>query len=163
MPEIFVISDTHFNHSNIIKYCDRPYSGSNEMDQDMIEKWNSVVHPYDHVWHLGDVYMKASKGYIDNILGRLNGKKRLILGNHDNGKDMILREHFEKIVLWRVFDKYCLTHIPLPVENIPGDRINVHGHIHQNPAPTERHINVSVEQIGYTPINIDELGTLLHS
>lgn len=158
MAEIWLISDTHFNHSNIIHYCHRPYRNVHEMDWDMVEKWNSVVKPQDHVYHLGDVYMKASRGYIDNILGALNGRKRLILGNHDNPKDCtILMRHFEKVMLWRNFDKVVLTHIPLREENIPGDRINVHGHIHTNPAPTERHRNVSVEQINYTPVNLDEV------
>lgn len=65
MTNIWLVSDTHFNHSNIIKYCNRPYQSVSEMDWDMVEKWNSVVKPNDHVYHLGDVYMKASKGYIE--------------------------------------------------------------------------------------------------
>ena len=157
MINIWVISDTHFNHSNIIGYCNRPYENASQMDWDMVEKWNSVVKPQDHVYHLGDVYMKASKGYIENLLSKLNGKKRLILGNHDNGKDQILQRHFEKVFLWRNFDKFTLSHIPLREENIPGNRVNIHGHIHQNPAPSKRHINVSVEQINYTPVNLDSL------
>lgn len=156
MVNIWLISDTHFNHSNIIKYCNRPYETIHDMDWDMVEKWNSVVKPEDHVYHLGDVYMNASKGYIENLLSHLNGKKRLILGNHDNGKDQILSRYFEKIMLWRNFDKVVLSHVPLRDESIPGNRINVHGHIHNNPAPSDRHRNVSVEQIDYTPINLEE-------
>lgn len=158
MKNIWVISDTHFNHNNIIKYCDRPFSSSEEMDWHMVEKWNGVVKENDHVYHLGDVYMGASKGYIENILTKLNGKKRLILGNHDNGKDQILLRHFEKIMLWRNFDKVVLTHIPLRLESIPGgNRVNVHGHIHNNPSPAGPYKNISVEQINYTPINLDEI------
>ncbi len=157
MKNIWLISDTHFNHSNIIKYCDRPYSSTSEMDWDMVEKWNSVVKENDHVYHLGDVYMKASKGYIENLLSKLNGKKRLILGNHDNGQDQILHRHFEKIMLWRNFDKVVLSHIPLREESIPGkNRINVHGHIHQNKSPDGPYKCVCVEQINYTPINLEE-------
>ena len=157
MTNIWLISDTHFNHSNIIKYCDRPYKNTSEMDWDMVEKWNSVVKPNDHVYHLGDVYMKASKGYIENLLSNLNGKKRLILGNHDNGKDQILLKHFEKIVLWRNFDKVVLSHIPLRQESIPGDRLNVHGHIHRNKSPDGPYKCVCVEQTNYTPINLEEI------
>lgn len=157
MTSIWLISDTHFNHSNIIKYCDRPYKNTSEMDWDMVEKWNSVVKPNDHVYHLGDVYMKASKGYIENLLSNLNGKKRLILGNHDNGKDQILLKHFEKIMLWRNFDKIVLSHIPLRQESIPGDRLNVHGHIHRNKSPDGPYKCVCVEQINYTPINLEEI------
>lgn len=155
MTKIFVISDTHFGHNNIIKYCDRPFKTSQEMDQFIVEKWNEVVNPEDHVYHLGDVYLGCKPEYINYILGNLNGKKRLILGNHDNGKDQILHRHFEKIMLWRNFDRLTLSHIPLMPESIPGDRLNVHGHIHTNPSPTKQHRNVSVEQIQYTPINIE--------
>lgn len=156
---IFVTSDTHFNHSNIIKYCDRPYSSVQEMDWDMVEKWNSVVKPDDHVWHLGDVYMNASKGYIENLLSRLNGKKRLILGNHDNGKDQILHKYFEKIVLWRDWKDHGLlmSHIPLHPNNIINGRINIHGHIHQNKSPDGPYRCVCVEQTNYTPVNIENL------
>ena len=157
MANIWLISDTHFNHANIIKYCDRPFKTINEMDWYMVERWNSVVKPQDHVYHLGDVYMKASKGYMDNLLSMLNGKKRLILGNHDNGKDQILLRHFEKVMLWRNFDKFTLSHIPLRNDSIPGNRINIHGHIHVNPAPTDQHRCVCVEQIDYTPVNLDEI------
>ena len=158
MTNIWLISDTHFNHANIIKYQNRPYNSVSEMDWDMVEKWNSFVKPNDHVYHLGDVYNKASKGYIENILQHLNGKKRLILGNHDNGQDQILHRHFEKIMMWRVFDKVVLTHVPLREDGIPGkDRINVHGHIHANPSPKGPYRCVCVEQINYTPINLEEV------
>lgn len=158
MTNIWLISDTHFNHENIIKYCSRPYKTTTEMDWDMVEKWNSVVKPNDHVYHLGDVFMNAPKGYIENLLSQLNGKKRLILGNHDNGQDQILHRHFEKIMLWRNFDKVTLSHIPLREESIPGkNRINVHGHIHQNKSPDGPYKCVCVEQINYTPINLEEI------
>lgn len=158
MKNIWIISDTHFSHSNIIGYCERPFQSTEEMDWYMVEKWNSVVKPNDHVYHLGDVYMGASKGYIENIFQQLNGKKRLILGNHDNGKDQILQRYFEKIMLWRNFEKVVLTHIPLREESIPGkDRINVHGHIHQNKSPEGPYRCACVEQINYTPINLEEI------
>lgn len=158
MTNIWLVSDTHFNHANIIKYCDRPFDTTEEMDWFMVEKWNSVVKPNDHVYHLGDVYMNASKGYIDNLLSKLNGKKRLILGNHDNGKDQVLLHHFEKVMLWRNFDKVVLTHIPLREDSIPGgNRVNVHGHIHQNKSPIGPYKCVCVEQVNYTPINLEEI------
>lgn len=158
MKNIWIISDTHFSHSNIIGYCERPFQSTEEMDWYMVEKWNSVVKPNDYVYHLGDVYMGASKGYIENIFQQLNGKKRLILGNHDNGKDQILQRYFEKIMLWRNFEKVVLTHIPLREESIPGkDRINVHGHIHQNKSPEGPYRCACVEQINYTPINLEEI------
>lgn len=166
---IWVISDTHFGHRNIIKYCDRPYPGPTEMDWDIVEKWNSMVKPQDKIYHLGDVYMGCSNGYADNILSHLNGHKRLILGNHDDGRDKLLQRYFEKISVWRMFPEFglLLTHVPVHEsalfrgatgnEKTPKKLLNVHGHIHNNPSPTSDHRNVSVEQINYTPINIEEL------
>lgn len=167
--EIFVISDTHFGHQNIIKYCNRPYRNYLLMDQDIVERWNSVVKPEDIVYHLGDVYMQCSKGYIENILGRLNGRKRLVLGNHDNGKDQILQKYFQKIMMWRMFPEFglLLTHVPVHESSLsrgatgneknPPKLLNIHGHIHEKPSPSKDHRCVCVEQINYIPISIEDL------
>ena len=56
MPNIFAISDTHFGHSNIIKYCDRPFHSVSEMNEKLIDNWNNIVTEQDHIYHLGDVY-----------------------------------------------------------------------------------------------------------
>lgn len=166
MGEIFVISDTHHGHENIIKHGERPFSSVEEMDEIMIENWNSVVTDQDKVYHLGDVYMGSQKN-ADSILSRLRGKKRLILGNHDNGKDSVLQKHFKKIDLWRLFKEHglMLTHVPIHqscLEKRVGDTVakralNIHGHIHQNPSPEGPYRCVCVEQINYRPISIEEL------
>lgn len=171
MSEIFVISDTHFGHENIIKYCDRPFHSTGEMDEKMIENWNRVVSPQDKVYHLGDVYM-GSQENASKVLPRLNGKKRLILGNHDDGKDKLLHIHFQKISMWRIFKEFglLLTHVPVHESNISSigkkndgtpyhELTNVHGHIHTNPSPKGRYRCVCVEQIDYTPVNIEKLRT----
>ncbi len=167
MRDIWVVSDTHFNHGNIIKYCDRPYESSKDMDWDMVEKWNSVVKPGDKVYHLGDVYMSASKGYIENLLSKLHGQKRLVLGNHDNGKDQILQKYFEKIVVWRMFPEFglLLTHVPVHESALnrgkKGRLSNVHGHIHQNPSPQGPYFCACVEQTGYKPVHIEDIRRLV--
>ncbi|AXP07742.1 putative metallophosphoesterase [Sinorhizobium phage phiM6] len=174
---IWVISDTHFQHHNIITYCDRPFKTPREMDEHMIDKWNSVVKEGDKVYHLGDVYMGHWEG-AEKIFKRLNGQKRLILGNHDNGKDQVLQRYFKKIEIWRMFPEFglLLTHVPVHksalyrgMKNRPTDLTNVmledqgtylkniHGHIHNRESPSVDHRNVSVEMIGYKPINIEEL------
>lgn len=130
------------------------------MDWHMVEKWNSVVKPQDKVYHLGDVYMGATKGYIENLLSKLNGHKRLILGNHDSGKDQILQRYFEKIDVWRMFPEFglLLTHVPVHESSLgKKDLLNVHGHIHQNPSPEGPYQCVCVEQINYTPVNIENI------
>ena len=171
MADIFVISDTHFGHANIIKYCDRPFADIDEMDEIMIQRWNSVVKPGDKVYHLGDVYMGDGDRFLKKF-ARLSGKKRLILGNHDEIKkrgNVVLPNLFEKVLLWRIFTEFGLlmTHVPLHESSLvrgkkndgsPYDEcLNVHGHIHDKPSPPGPYRCVSVEQINYTPVSIEEL------
>lgn len=78
----FYISDTHFGHENIIRHCQRPFSSVEEMDRQMIENWNSRVGSEDTVYILGDM-MFRNKASASSYLERLNGKKHLIVGNHD--------------------------------------------------------------------------------
>lgn len=80
--KVFFTSDTHFGHSNIIKYCQRPFNSAEHMDEVLISNWNEVVSPQDIVFHLGDFCFGSDKEWI-KILQRLNGTKYLILGNHD--------------------------------------------------------------------------------
>lgn len=172
---IWVISDTHFGHANIIKYCDRPFANTAEMDEMMFDNWNQTVKDGDIVYHLGDVYFggnEYAEGW-NKKFKKLPGRKRLILGNHDEGKDKYLQDAFQKISMWRMFPEFglLLTHVPVHESNIGvrvaenedevGDQIrvlhNVHGHIHQNPSPNENYTNMSVEWINYTPVNLETL------
>lgn len=159
--DIWVVSDTHFGHENIIQYCNRPFANAELMDECLIENWNSVVKDGDIVYHLGDVYMGVNGR---DALSKLKGRKRLILGNHDDGKDQFLHKTFQKINVWRMFPEFglLLTHVPVSYTTLGesgNDRVltNVHGHIHQNKSPMGRYRNVCVEQTNYTPINIEEL------
>lgn len=167
MRNIFVISDTHFNHENILRFRDangvrfrgKDFQTAEEMNERMVENWNSVVRDQDIVWHLGDVYMTHGE-QANEVLSRLRGRKRLCLGNHDNGRDQLLQKHFQKIMLWRDFREFglLLTHVPVHPDSLRGS-INVHGHIHQNPSPDERYRNVCVEWTNYTPVEISSLTT----
>lgn len=162
---IFVISDTHFNHTNILRFKDDKqnyFRGDNfasveEMNETMVDNWNKTVKDQDIVYHLGDVYMTNGAGAYE-ILSRLKGRKRLLLGNHDNGRDQTLHRHFQKISLWRDFKDFglLLTHVPVHPGNLRGSR-NVHGHIHQNASPDDRYVNVCVEWTNYTPVSLEDL------
>ena len=130
--KIFVTADTHFNHENIIKYCNRPFKDVNEMNEVIINNWNSVVSKDDIIYHIGD-YGFGTKDELKEIFDKLNGKKYLIMGNHDLrvGKRYFLELGFIEVYKKKCeFDKYIFTHRPIEVnENI----INVYGHIHNNP------------------------------
>lgn len=152
---IYVISDTHFGHSNILKFTGangliRPgFADVNHMNQYMIDKWNSVVTPQDHVYHLGDVAL--SSHYLA-IVEKLNGHKRLILGNHDR-EDMgkYRKAGFQKIYGSRLLDGVLMTHFPVHLNHFGKAVVNAHGHIHQHESPPGPYVNVSVERWDYTP------------
>lgn len=82
--KLFFTSDTHFFHNNIIKYCDRPFTTAEEMNEFMIEEWNKVVPKDGVVFHLGDVSLTANPKELYDVLQRLNGEIYLIIGNHEN-------------------------------------------------------------------------------
>jgi len=157
--DIWVISDTHFYHENIIGYCNRPFSNVHEMNQCIVENWNSKVKDGDIVYHLGDVWMEKDEDTW-YLLSNLKGRKRLILGNHDDGKSQVLHKHFQKIMVWRHFREFglLLTHVPVHPGTL-NDKVsvNVHGHIHQNRIDDKRYKNVCVEHTNYGPVNIEEL------
>jgi calcineurin-like phosphoesterase family protein len=159
---IFVISDTHFHHENIYKFTDdsglrvrKEFENAQEGDREMVLRWNSVVTPDDHVWHLGDVTM----GNNLSLIPHLNGHKRLILGNHDRCDVRKYREvGFQKVQSYRFCDRWAiLSHIPLHPNSLYGGRINIHGHTHATPPYSEQYRNVSVERINYTPVLLESL------
>lgn len=177
--DIFLISDTHFRHENILKFTDRDgnlvrghlFANVDEMDEHMIERWNSVVKQGDIVYHLGDVVM-GDKEWFKKNWPRLNGSKRLIVGNHDDIPFLSSGGFFKKVGMWRMFPEFglMLSHVPMHTSNLlrmskkdgiwPDDcesLLNVHGHIHQNDSPEGPYRNISVEVIDYTPINIEDL------
>ena len=80
MNKIFFTADTHFGHSKIIGYCKRPFKDVEEMDNEIIKRWNSVITNNDTIYHLGDF---AFGNRFDKYFDRLNGKIILISGNHD--------------------------------------------------------------------------------
>ena len=164
MAEIWVTSDTHFGHENTIKYCNRPFLSAKEMDEALKENWNKVVKPQDKVYHLGDVYFNSYKKdpkYWIDFLNSLNGKKRLILGNHDNGKDQVLQKVFQEIYMWRAFGekRLLLTHVPVHQSSIIERwcDYNIHGHTHDSGSPDGPYKSVCVELTNYSPINIKGL------
>lgn len=153
--KFFAIADMHFGHEAVIRYCNRPYQTVQEMDEDLIKRWNETVSNKDTVLVLGDVCF-GNKEYAKSIINRLNGKKILIMGNHDNWSEQFYRDAgFHTVsrfpILWNNF--YLLSHAPLQLfQNVPYK--NIFGHVHNDPLyqDTENRQCVSVERIDYRPI-----------
>ena len=168
MADIWVISDTHFGHSNILSFKDQDgnlvrggFSSVEDMNETMIQKWNSVVKPGDKVYHLGDVFF-GSKEDFKSLWPRLNGSKRLVVGNHDDVKFLSSGGFFKRVSMWRVFAEFglILTHTPQHQSALTGRReglINVHGHIHQNESPEGPYKCVCVEHTDYYPVHLEDL------
>lgn len=165
MGKIFVCSDLHFNHKNILKYepcriemLAMQTDDIKEMNDKIAERWNSVVSKEDIVYCLGDV----SFGSFD--VRHLNGKRILIKGNHDRSHESMVKDGWDEVhsEFWISGEpSVILTHHPIYIDVIserkPMRCVNIHGHMHSKPSPTDMHICVSLEQINCTPVELSEL------
>lgn len=158
---IYVVSDTHFYHSNIIGYCSRPFTYCSEMNEKMISKWNGTVRPEDIVIHCGDftVYGKSDK--VKEICDKLHGRKILVRGNHDRKSiHWYLTHGFEFVCDSFTIGRIIFTHRPMNKQDLILSRydFNIHGHLHEKDSPNkDLYENVSVEKTNYYPVNLDTI------
>jgi len=155
----FFIGDTHFGHKNIINFEGvkpfRQFTSIEEHDEELVRRWNSVVRAGDTVWHLGD-FAFGSKNIA--VAGRLNGRKKLVLGNHDLYPSAEYLKYFEKLYgSAPLGEDTMLTHIPIHESQLERFKRNIHGHLHTNKVDDPRYVCVSCEQINLTPIALEEL------
>lgn len=184
MRRLFVISDHHFYHHNIIGHTNRPFTCVDEMNSFMITKWNETVTPDDIVIHNGDVHLAKVGGRkkgptkeqaemldfdrIQQIISSLNGEKWLIKGNHDlHSDDFYIRCGFARVYIdnIHIFEEWAFSHRPFFETRYQNRKASYktkkwyHGHIHNQPSPEavdDLHINVSVEVLEYKPLLISE-------
>ena len=166
---IYYISDTHFFHAKIIELCNRPYDSVEEMNEDIVKKWNNKVTNNDDVYFLGDFALKGNTYEIINIMKRLKGKIHFIQGNHDDVnllKELKRQNLIEDFAMYREIEdngrKVVLFHYP--IEDWNGQykgSYHIFGHIHNNNLNEYRVIpnrfNAGVEVIGYEPKTLDGL------
>lgn len=133
---IWLTSDTHFHHSRILVYESeaRPFASIEEMDSELVRRWNERVMPEDVVLHLGD-FAFAGSTFIKGILPTLNGHKFLLMGNHDRGRtsEFWLDAGFERVFGRPIVldDRFVMSHEPLA--EVPPGKVNIHGHVHSSP------------------------------
>ena len=162
MSNVFVISDTHFGHANILNFKRkdgsplRVFDNVSQMNDCIITRWNEVVRTNDKVYHLGDVAMDPR--YIP-LIGNCNGKKRLVIGNHDSSDMRLYSPYFEAIYSSRLLDRMIFTHIPIHPESLGKNKANIHGHCHWTPELCfgPRYLNVSVEMTDYYPVSLEDI------
>lgn len=164
MNKTWFISDTHFDHANIIRYSNRPFADKYAMTESLIERWNSVVGVNDTVFHLGDVFICGAQR-ADEISSRLNGRKILIRGNHDSfSKSKYLRMGFD-IYDTYYYEGYLLTHKPFNETALRTAvsygllKGNICGHVHENIDHLDESIYrvACVELFDYKPVSLEEL------
>lgn len=175
---IWFTSDLHFNHANIIRFCNRPWKTTEEMDEALISNWNSVVKPNDLIFDLGDFAFADRDKWI-KLLEQLNGKHYLILGNHDitrwpGNKVLPLFERVEHQLTLKIDGrKVYLNHYPFlcyggTYRDNTSKVYQLFGHVHSGPncsgLDKDRLINlfpyqydVGVDNNNYTPISWEQV------
>lgn len=150
MSKVFVTSDLHFGHDNIIKYCNRPFRNAEEMGEHIIKEWNRRVSDEDTVYLLGDVAMGPKSSnihYVISRLSRLKGTITVVLGNHDmpvpKFKNKGLIAALSESQVNNVFiaaglyshiaevdgEYFFMSHFPDSTDR-PSNAIHLHGHAH---------------------------------
>ncbi len=163
--KVWVWSDLHFGHKNIIRFSDRPFYSIPQMDEALIENFNKHVQPNDISIWVGDIAFYPDD-VANQILHRCNGYKIQVIGNHDFSKKKLKKLHFNEthIVYNLTIDGTTVAFTHYPMDNLPSGWINIHGHVHKgkpDKAATNRHINVNCEFINYEPIGLDQLADMV--
>lgn len=158
----FFIADTHFGHDAIIRYENRPFKDTKEQEDMLIKNWNETVDSEDTVYVLGDFGLSDSKEETMRVCQALNGKKILVMGNHDTQTPEWYRQcGFSEASPWPIIVEgfWILSHEPLYInENMPY--ANIYGHVHANPTYKDfsrQSICVCVERTDYRPITFEEI------
>lgn len=166
-PEDFVISDTHFGHANIIKYCKRPFDSVEAMDRELIDRWNAKVPKGATVYHLGDFCFYKDPAQALEVLHSLNGDIHLVAGNHDNWweKNGCVRDKWRKVVdCFATIDHGIAEHklakklivlCHYPIESWNGKlhgSWHFHGHSHGGAVAVPGRLDVGVDALP-TPDN----------
>lgn len=158
MGNVWVTADQHFNHENIIKYENRPFSDLEHMNTFMIDAWNSVVVKDDKVFMLGDFGFGGSE-FISDTLSKLRGNKILIMGNHDRSRSIKkwIELGFQAVYDYPVIYDTCYVFSHAPLDGLVdcGHFYNIFGHVHGNPAMDTVSVKgfcVSVERHQYKPV-----------
>ena len=160
----WVWSDLHLNHDEIIHQCGRPFTTGEEMNEALLHRWRLHVRRGDTIVNGGDAAWPGTLGTAFRArVGRLPGRKVLVVGNHDfHHRTKLLDAAAHDVVTGlAVFDTdppLALTHLPL--RNPPPGWVNLHGHLHHKPSAGHPYINVCVEHTDYRPMGLADLETL---
>ena len=157
----------HFGHANMCKFLDysgnrvRPFDNYEECDELMVQNWNETVKSTDKIYVLGDVSLHRS--IADKIMPRLNGKKCLIRGNHDNFKLSWYARWFYDIRGAYNFENFLMTHVPVHPDSKSRFKMGLHGHTHTgcilkpDGTPDVWYRNVCMDANNYKPVPFEQI------
>src|SRR5258708_13333856 len=135
----FFISDTHFGHPGALALYRRPFASVPAMDEAIVERWNDVVKPEDHIWHLGDFAIRQSEARMADLLAQLHGCKHLVTGNNDAAVTTSLagwssvQSYAELLIGERLV---VFFHYPFPpMRAMSPSAVNLHGPTPSRPTP----------------------------
>jgi len=149
MGKVFIISDLHLSHKNMA--IKRGFKDETEHDNFIIEQWNKVVSKKDTVWILGDITMEKATPYP--LLDKLNGYKKVVLGNHDQPQHVKeLLKYVNSVCGMIKYKGFVLSHCPVHESELERYYKNIHGHVHENSLADDRYINVSCEVVNFSPV-----------
>jgi calcineurin-like phosphoesterase family protein len=158
---LWFTADHHFGHANIIRFCGRPFADAAEMDEAMVERWNSVVGMRDEVWYLGNFAHRCGPNRQAEIFSQLRGSAiHLVLGNHDRKTTLNLPwysiQHYAEICTeGRIF---VLFHYALRIWNKSHrGSLNLHGHSHGRLPDVPGSCDVGVDAWDFKPASVDEI------
>ena len=169
--KLYFTADTHFGHSNILRYTKRPYRTVEEMNEALCDNWASVVTDHDHIYHLGDVVFGRNFQEIATLIHmvrKLPGRKHLIPGNHDKKYLNLLSWAFQE-VLPPIYDLnlkqvgkgsqlIVLAHFPLTVwNNSHRGALQFYGHVHGAFCGNQQQTDVGVDVWNYTPASFEQI------
>lgn len=186
MSGVFFTSDTHFGHRALVEKGWREgFSSVAEHDECLVENWNDTVRPDDQVWHLGDFALGGEQNALA-MVGKLNGIKHLITGNHDHvwpGNRTSHRSQAKWLEAgWSSVQAYgrrrvagqnvLLCHFPYQGDHVGVDRFSeyrlhdrglwlLHGHVHTEWTVQGRQINVGVDAWGLKPVSLEEIAAVI--
>lgn len=158
---IWFTSDTHFHHARVIEYCNRPFADVEEMNEELVRRWNDRVGKGDVVYHLGD-FALGPREKLAPTVARLNGAIILVRGNHDRSRSAMLSAGFPVVVPDAILvvdgATLFLHHQPI-LDFAKLNRADLHlcGHIHNEWARQGDIINVGVDVRDFRPQTLPEL------
>ena len=163
MTATYFGSDWHINHDNICNFREQ-FKTVQEHNEFIFDNYCSVVRPKDHAYLTGDIGFNVEALHL---IKKLPGIKHLVMGNHDKEKKRNIRlqdlvDTFHDIHGFLRYKEFWLSHCPIHPDEL-RNRFNIHGHTHYHNINDPRYLNISMENIDFKPLSLEEVRAIFES